>query len=224
MNHRAAPYVLGAGQSRRDDAISPFKALASDTGGLLSAFEVTLGPWESGPVLHTHTGVDEAFYVVAGKLEAQLDDRRVQAGAGGFLWVPRGTAHSFANAGPEPVQVLALALPGGIEELFAEQAAYLSSVQGRPTPTCWPRSTPATALPPSGRRSAPRTPPMMLEARLQGRKRHRGGGPRRRATRGVRAGRPGLGLRPPDRPCRYAPPSRSRCLVLTVRRACSCSP
>ena len=80
-------------------------------------------------VLHRHTEVDEAFYVVAGKLEAQLDDKRVQAAAGGFLWVPRGTAHSFANAGPEPVQVLALALPGGVEELFAEQAAYLSSVQ-----------------------------------------------------------------------------------------------
>jgi mannose-6-phosphate isomerase-like protein (cupin superfamily) len=110
---RAAPYVLAAGESRRDDAILPFKALANDTGGLLSACEFTLGPWESGPVLHRHTEVDEVFYVVAGKLEAQLDDQRVQAAAGGFLWVPRGTAHSFANAGPEPVQVLALALPGG---------------------------------------------------------------------------------------------------------------
>jgi quercetin dioxygenase-like cupin family protein len=132
---RAAPYVLAAGESRRDDAILPFKALANDTGGLLSACEFTLGPWESGPVLHRHTEVDEAFYLVAGKLEAQLDDQRVQAAAGGFLWVPRGTAHSFANAGPEPVQVLALALPGGVEELFAEQAAYLSSVQGPPDPS-----------------------------------------------------------------------------------------
>ena len=133
MTDRAAPYALAAGQTRRD-AILPFKALATDTGGLLSACEFTLGPWESGPVLHRHTEVDEAFYVVAGKLEAQLDDQRVQAAAGGFLWVPRGMTHSFANAGPEPVQVLALALPGGVEELFAEQAAYLSSVQGPPDP------------------------------------------------------------------------------------------
>jgi mannose-6-phosphate isomerase-like protein (cupin superfamily) len=135
VEDRAAPYALAAGESRRDDAILPFKALARDTGGLLSACEFTLGPWESGPVLHLHTTVDEAFYVVRGKLEAQLDDRRVQAAAGGFLWVPRGTAHSFANAGPDPVQVLALALPGGIEEFFAEQAAYLSSVQGPPDPS-----------------------------------------------------------------------------------------
>ncbi len=134
MEDRAAPYVLAAGETRRDDAILPFKALASDTGGLLSACEFTLGGWESGPVLHSHDAVDEAFHVLRGKLEAQLGDRRVQAEAGGFLWVPRGTAHSFANAGPDPVQVLALALPGGVEELFAEQAAYLTSVQGPPDP------------------------------------------------------------------------------------------
>ena len=47
--------------------------------------EFTLGGWESGPVLHRHDAVDEAFYVVAGRLEAQLDDRRVQVAAGGFL-------------------------------------------------------------------------------------------------------------------------------------------
>ena len=122
MNDWAAPYVLAAGDSRRDDAILPFKALAGDTGGLLSACEFTLGGWESGPVLRMHDAVDEA----------QVGDERVQVEAGGFLWVPRGRAHSFANAGPDPVHVLALALPGGAEELFAVQAAYLSSVQGPP--------------------------------------------------------------------------------------------
>jgi hypothetical protein len=36
VEDRAAPYVLAAGETRRDDAILPFKALATDTGGLLS--------------------------------------------------------------------------------------------------------------------------------------------------------------------------------------------
>ena len=76
MDDRAAPYVLAAGESRRDDAILPFKALAADTGGRLSACEFTLGGWEPGPVLHKHDQVDEAFYVIRGKLEAQLGDRR----------------------------------------------------------------------------------------------------------------------------------------------------
>jgi quercetin dioxygenase-like cupin family protein len=134
VEDRAAPYALAPGESRRQDARLPFKALPSDTGGLLSVCEFTLGPWESGPALHRHTWVDEAFYVVAGQLELQLNEQRLQAAAGGFLWVPRGTAHAFANAGSEPLHVLALALPGGIEELFAEQAAYLASVQGPPDP------------------------------------------------------------------------------------------
>ena len=161
MEDRAAPYVLAAGETRRDDAILPFKALADDTGGLLSVCEFTLGGWESGPVLHRHDAVDEAFYVVAGRLEAQLDDRRVQVAAGGFLWVPRGTAHTFASAGPDPVQVLALALPGGVEELFAEQAAYLASVQGPPDPSVLDqigvRHGAPTVGPPIRSHSAPET-------------------------------------------------------------------
>jgi glyoxylate utilization-related uncharacterized protein len=100
-------------------------------------------------VLHRHDAVDEAFYVVGGRLEAQLDDQRVQVAAGGFLWVPRGTAHTFANAGSDPIQVLALALPGGVEELFAEQVAYLASVQALPIPACSTRSESAMALRPS---------------------------------------------------------------------------
>jgi hypothetical protein len=57
VTDQAAPYVLAAGQSRRDDAILPFKALANDTGGLLSACEFTLGLWESGrpPAAITNT-------------------------------------------------------------------------------------------------------------------------------------------------------------------------
>ena len=135
MEDRAAPYVLAAGETRRDDAILPFKALADDTGGLLSVCEFTLGGWESGPVLHRHDAVDEAFYVVAGRLEAQLDDRRVQ--------------------------VLALALPGGVEELFAEQAAYLASVQGPPDPSVLDqigvRHGAPTVGPPIRSHSAPET-------------------------------------------------------------------
>ncbi|HYY80138.1 MAG TPA: cupin domain-containing protein [Actinomycetes bacterium] len=134
MQFRAAPYVLAAGESRRQDALLPFKACAADTGGLLSAYELMLDPWESGPVLHLHTATDEALYVLAGSVEAQLGEERVTAGAGGFVWMPRGIAHAFANAGPDPLVVLALAVPGGLEELLAEQVWYLSSVPDDPDP------------------------------------------------------------------------------------------
>lgn len=131
----ADPYALEPGATRRDKAILPFKATAEDTGGSLSVCEFELGGWESGPVLHMHADVDEAFFVVRGLLEAQLGDVRLTLERGGFLWVPRSTAHTFANASSGPVHVLALATPGGIEELFAEQYEYLASVEGPPDPT-----------------------------------------------------------------------------------------
>lgn len=132
MSDRAEPYVVPPGGTLRDDAILPFKTTAAETGGSLSVCEFTLGGWESGPVQHVHSATDEAFYVIAGVLEAHLDDERVQVPAGAFVWVPRGTAHAFANAGPDGLHVLSIIVPGGIEDLFAEQAAYLASLSGAP--------------------------------------------------------------------------------------------
>jgi mannose-6-phosphate isomerase-like protein (cupin superfamily) len=132
MTNVAAPFVVEPGATRIDGAMLPFKLTAEDSGGALSICEFTLGPWDSGPVLHKHDGVDEGFYVVAGTLEAQVNDRRLQASAGAFVWVPRGAAHAFANGGPDPLHVVALAMPGGIEALFAEQAAYFASLDGPP--------------------------------------------------------------------------------------------
>ncbi len=156
------PFLLPPAGTRRDDAILPFKLLAADTDDRLSVCEFTLGAWESGPVLHLHEEVDEAFFVVRGRLEAQLGDRRVQAEAGSFLWVPRTTPHTFANAGDTQVHVLALACPGGVEHLFAEQAAHIAETNGRPDPAVMDeigRRHGARALgPPIRSSAAPATP------------------------------------------------------------------
>ena len=132
MENTTEPFVVGPGETRVENAMLPFKLSADDSNGAVSICEFTLGPWDSGPVLHAHDAVDEGFYVVAGTLEAQVGDRRVQAEAGSFVWVPRGTAHAVAYGGPEQLHVVALALPGGIEDLFSEQAAYFASLDGPP--------------------------------------------------------------------------------------------
>jgi quercetin dioxygenase-like cupin family protein len=134
MSRLSPSYVLPAGETRLENAMLPFKLLAEDSGGALSVCEFVLPAWSSGPVLHKHEAVDEGFFVVSGCLEFQLDDARRSAEAGDFAWVPRGTAHTFACAGDSPVHVLAFACPGGVEHLFAEQQAYLSSVAGPPDP------------------------------------------------------------------------------------------
>jgi hypothetical protein len=98
----------------------------------MTAMEGVLGAWAPGPPLHVHDGEDECIYVVEGRLLVQIGEERHQLGAGSFAWLPRGIPHTFANAGPSAVRMFGVAVPGGIEEFFAAQSAYLASVHGPP--------------------------------------------------------------------------------------------
>jgi hypothetical protein len=100
----------------------------------MTAVEGVLGPWTSGPPLHVHDREDECIYVVEGQLLVQIGEELHTLEAGSFAWLPRGTPHTFANAGPSPVRVFGVTVPGGIEEFFATQSAYLASVHGPPDP------------------------------------------------------------------------------------------
>jgi mannose-6-phosphate isomerase-like protein (cupin superfamily) len=133
MGNTATPYVLAAGQERSHPGTWPtIKAGAADTGGAMTVVEDALGPWAAGPPLHSHDASDECLYVVAGSLLVQLGEERHQLEAGSFVWIPRGTPHTFANAGPDALRLFGVSTPAGIEEFFAAQSAYLASVQGPP--------------------------------------------------------------------------------------------
>jgi hypothetical protein len=49
---------------------------------------------------------------------ALLGDDEVFAEAGTLVFMPRGQWHTFWNAGDQPLRVLLLISPGGLEELF----------------------------------------------------------------------------------------------------------
>ena len=133
---RAQAYILPPGEIRRKPHVVPhIKTDASDTGGLLSLFEDSLAPGASGPPVHVHSHEDEAFYVIEGALRMQVGDEIHEVPAGSFVWVPRGTAHGFANASDGVTRMLGLAVPGGIEHFFEAQAEYLSSLHGAPDPS-----------------------------------------------------------------------------------------
>jgi mannose-6-phosphate isomerase-like protein (cupin superfamily) len=130
---RADCYVLGSSEGRDvPQGLPGFKIRARDSGGLVSFFEFSLAAWESGPDLHLHVASDESFYVLSGVLEMQVGEQRHLLGAGEFAWVPRGMAHTFANAGPDAAHALTIATPGGIEDFFVEQSRYLASSAGDP--------------------------------------------------------------------------------------------
>jgi hypothetical protein len=135
--------------------LSGFKIRACDSGGLVSFFEFSLAAWESGPDLHLHAASDESFYVLSGVLEMQVGEQQHLLGAGWFAWVPRGMAHTFANAGPDAARALTIATPGGIEDFFVEQSRYLASSAGHPDRAVFAEIRERQAEPCSAHRYAP---------------------------------------------------------------------
>ena len=135
VNQQAAPYVLAAGQARSHPGVVPaIKAGAADTGGLLTFCDGVVGPRAPGPPLHVHDHTDEFFYVIDGHLLVQAGEERHDLGPGCFAWLPRQIPHTYANVSASPVHMVGGAVPGGIEEFFAAQAAYLARQQGPPDP------------------------------------------------------------------------------------------
>ena len=82
------------------------------------AYVIELGSFPPGhpvPPLHLHPHTDEAFYVADGDATFLLGDRELPVSAGGFVFVPSGTAHTVWNSGDRPVRGLILISPGDAE-------------------------------------------------------------------------------------------------------------
>lgn len=128
---RAEPYVLAPGETRREVRFAAgemvLHAGPEDTAGALSIFQGTIRP-NAGPPLHIHDAEDESLLVLEGELTVQLGEQRHVVGPGGFVWMPRGVPHAFANHGTVDVRAVGINTPGGIERMFTEQADYLSSL------------------------------------------------------------------------------------------------
>ena len=79
--------------------VMAFKAVADQTGGDFSLMERTVPPGARTPPPHRHVNCSEAFFVLDGTITFRLDDAELTGGAGDFLLVPRGAAHTFGNSG-----------------------------------------------------------------------------------------------------------------------------
>ena len=60
--------------------------------------------------MHTHV-VDQIFYILAGTMSLEIEDKEYQAGAGSLVVFPAGVPHRNWNAGPEPTIHLAVNAP-----------------------------------------------------------------------------------------------------------------
>jgi mannose-6-phosphate isomerase-like protein (cupin superfamily) len=119
-------------------ALGPFrtsiKAGGGDALGSLTVMEAVVGPGAPGPVLHRHTAMVDSFYVVDGVLTLHLGHRRVEAGPGSYAVVPPGNDHTFSNTGSEPVRMLNVMAPGGLERYLKQVAAVAANSDESPDP------------------------------------------------------------------------------------------
>jgi mannose-6-phosphate isomerase-like protein (cupin superfamily) len=56
--------------------------------------------------LHLHRTDDEAWYVLEGNLRVRMGNEEVEASPGAAVLVPRGTPHTYCNAGPGRLRYL----------------------------------------------------------------------------------------------------------------------
>jgi mannose-6-phosphate isomerase-like protein (cupin superfamily) len=101
-------------------ALYEFKATGEDTGGTFALWETTTPAGNPGPPPHIHHNEDEVFYVLEGELELMVEGRTSVAGPGTFVNIPKGTLHTFRNAGTAPARFLGMVAPSGFESFFEE--------------------------------------------------------------------------------------------------------
>jgi quercetin dioxygenase-like cupin family protein len=76
------------------NALMTTKASMAETGGAYSLTE-HLVTAASNPPMHVQVDEDEAFYVLDGEVEFEVDGQIVRATPGAFAFVARGSAHTF---------------------------------------------------------------------------------------------------------------------------------
>ncbi len=126
MSHGVRAFVVppDGGKTIRGPVGGPtvIKAGTAETGGTFTFLENVV-PARQGPPLHVHAREDEMWYVLDGHFRFRADDEMLDAPAGSFVFVPRGTRHCFQNIGDQAAKILVMFAPSGMERFFEEHAA-----------------------------------------------------------------------------------------------------
>jgi quercetin dioxygenase-like cupin family protein len=122
-----APAVWGPGD------LYSLLATGEETNNAFFQFEAIV-PEGGGPPPHIHSREDESFYIVSGRLEILLGDKTYQAKRGDFVYIPRGTVHSFKNVGGDTAVQLVTFVPSGMERFFREVFPEVKDRNAAPPP------------------------------------------------------------------------------------------
>jgi quercetin dioxygenase-like cupin family protein len=94
-------------------------ATAQRTAGALSVVDTVVPPG-NGPPVHAHEDADESFYVIGGRTWMRAGGRELSLEQGDYVFVPRGTPHTFKNSTDEPCRIILIYTPGGMDQFFTD--------------------------------------------------------------------------------------------------------
>lgn len=137
---QSQPRTVAAGDGTHLDmlgTLATFKAFTRDTNGAYCLFEGRIMPGERAP-LHFHPIDDESFIILEGHFIFHLGDEQIDATAGTYVFVPRGTVHGYENSSDAPGRLLVLVSPGDKHEEhflhYGRQIADASELLIQPSP------------------------------------------------------------------------------------------
>jgi quercetin dioxygenase-like cupin family protein len=137
MTQAVAQIALGPREGKTYGVVGhKYRILATgeQTGGEYAVFEAVVPPGE-GPPPHTHVNDDEIFYVAQGAITIVVEGREIEAGAGSFAAVPKGTIHTFRNDGSQDARLLVTIRPAGLDKFFQEVGVPIADPTADPPPS-----------------------------------------------------------------------------------------
>ncbi len=118
----AAPYITVYQDSKNYSLAGGLARILAEsrmTNGAFSFVHLTHHYGESTP-LHVHPDQDEGFFVLHGDIKGVCGDTVWEASGGAFVWLPRGVPHGFQAVSELPLELLAMTVPGGLDDFLAE--------------------------------------------------------------------------------------------------------
>ena len=90
------------------------------TRGSYAVIDMLIPPG-GGPGPHSHTDIQEMFYVVEGEIEFKMEGRKYSAQKGSLINIPLGGAvHCFKNTSDTVAHLLCTVMPAGLDAFFQE--------------------------------------------------------------------------------------------------------
>ncbi len=96
------------------------------TGGAVSVVEFIAEPGK-GVGIHIHEHEEELVYLLQGQIEVSLGGNKMTVNEGACALLPRNIPHGFTNTGKNTVRLLAVLLPGKLDNFFVKLSEELSA-------------------------------------------------------------------------------------------------